>query len=492
MSQEDIMKEELKQQMKEEVKRQMKEELEREALKEQIRRELRAELKDEVQKEIQQQKQDKPEAKQDKPEVKQDSKVADDKLDQNKSARQRTTSYSSSDSDNGSVHDDVVRKASPIPARGGDPTDVASSANGGNGENLPPRPRTSSRSTSDQQPSTRSTQGRSTTRRSSSNASTSGQDRRASMNRSGSRRGLLTRRNSGSHTRTLMALDDDAGSEMEGSFSRLRRRASISNILSDKGADYSSDAAETKGNTSELEKDDVKVEKKKDQDKSSRPGRRVSMPTAQHQQQQQHQQQPAQPPPSQQSPTTSGGATGGPSGPSGGPPSTSSSAAALQAPESPGSPLRRFGKGLFPFGRGNRGELDAPGLSSGASVPEAPLELEEDDTSVEDVIQPNTPGHDIFAYFLPEGEHIVWVEIELPDEEKLKRKAERKEKRRLSSSDASVKPDDIIQYPELNIHLAAREVSTTQSRSNPKRNDEPFRPVGPLRESTTEALVQVF
>ena len=82
-------------------------------------------------------------------------------------------------------------------------------------------------------------------------------------------------------------------------------------------------------------------------------------------------------------------------------------------------------------------------------------------------IRPNFPGHDIFSYFLPEEEPIVWVDM-------VEGGKSRKDKKKKRSQD----DEEAIQYPELNVFVAARNNAFS---SNYKK--EPYMPVGPIRES---------
>ncbi|KAL7572507.1 hypothetical protein ACA910_000331 [Epithemia clementina (nom. ined.)] len=523
---EERLKEELRQQMKEEVKMQMRLELEREALREQVRRELREELKDEVQKEVEMELQT----------LKQD-KTTDDKLDQKqqqRSSRQRTSSSGTSSAtftdksdgdhddgdDEGSVSfEDVVRKTSPMARRSSSSGNASANlhtsasrfaSNADADDHVPARARNSSRVTSDQHSVTsRASQGRSSSRRSSSNGNAGGApERRTALARTSSRKNMALRRESGSTTRNLGG-DEEGGKsrnsatietmnsshpELESSMSRLRRRASISNTPSEKEAEYHPTVEVKKsGDSTDLENegDDggmlAVLEKKKDLDKSSRTRRRNSLSDAQQQQLREEQQQQEQE--QQQSPTPGGG-------------HGAQSNSGVNAPESPGSPLRRFGKGmLFPFRGSNNNKADNNNNNDAPSSPRASDSLPElndddyDSDSVDSVIPPNTPGHDVFAYFIPKSELIIWIEIELSEEdkEKIKRKLGKdKKKMGKASSGDTVNGEEIIQYPELNIHLAAREVSNSNSRQSAPRQDEPYRPVGPLRDSTTDTLVQAF
>ena len=453
----EIMKEELKQQLKEEMKKQMMEELESEALKEQIRRELREEIRAEIREEVKQkQKQD---------------KAVDDRLDKRNGVpksprnRQRTVSMSS-DSDESSVYEEVVRKSSPIPRRSASP-DARKSTTSAQLQSSASRIAASDLESGEDS----STRGRVSSR---SSEKSSGRGKRSGQTGASERRGLparapsrrnLSRRFSGSSTRVLNISDDEGAycnsSEMNDSVSRLRRRASISNTPSDREADFHplKERSKDENAASDDKVDDEGMlavwGKKREQDKGTSRTRRRNSLNGASQQKQQEQQHPAPPP---------------------------------NPPLEPGSPFRRLGKGrVFPF-RGNRNDNANESPPSPSDFPGV-LPKSEDGSGSEDAIAPNSPGHDLFAYFLPKGEHIIWIEVELPEDDDDDDKSKWKDRKEAATgSGNTVKGEDVIQYPELNIHLAAREA--TKSRS--QQINEPYRPVGPLRDSTMDTPVQAF
>lgn len=113
-------------------------------------------------------------------------------------------------------------------------------------------------------------------------------------------------------------------------------------------------------------------------------------------------------------------------------------------------------------------------------------------------IAPNVPGHAVYSYFLPEEEPIVWIDL-FPDEKTAvsgnKDKSKKEKKKGKAGADES-----IIQYPELNIHFATRNISAGGSHGlllsfglpsphsqhqRSMQQKEPYLPVGPLRDSNT-------
>jgi len=130
-------------------------------------------------------------------------------------------------------------------------------------------------------------------------------------------------------------------------------------------------------------------------------------------------------------------------------------------------PLSRIGKGMI----SSVGHvLDAVGGVESAPEPEY------DGNG----IRPNFPRHSVYAYFLPEDDPIVWIDMFLDGKS---RKGKKK-----------AHDENVIQYPELNIHFAERDASSLHNSphllgfgSHEHQEYIPYNAAGPLRESN-EAL----